>query len=284
MTDPRERIAAQFSYEGERADIWRGFDRILPTEAFLNLGYSTRWRPHVVGSPQERLAGVLARELRATADLAGGRLLDVGCGRGGPTVHLAERLDCAAVGVDLVAYNVRQARENAVGADATFLQGDATTLPVQSDAVAACTSMDAVVYVPETRAVYEEMSRVVAPGGVVGVSDLLAADGLDADARATVDAFADAWDMPPPVPAGGYLTTIEAAGLTVERRRDITAHSLGRFRKWARLYLALAEHASGALARALGRWGLDAEAVTRQVRAAHAALPHLCHVLVTARA
>lgn len=80
-----EHVRGQFSYQGSRADIWRVFDTVLNTREFLNLGYSPWYLPHVVGSSQRRLArnigtGLAAR-LPVTEDV---RLVDVGCGRGGP--------------------------------------------------------------------------------------------------------------------------------------------------------------------------------------------------------
>jgi hypothetical protein len=52
----RERIVDQFSYQGEHADVWKGFDLLLETEEFLNLGYSKPYRPQFLGSSQRRLA------------------------------------------------------------------------------------------------------------------------------------------------------------------------------------------------------------------------------------
>ena len=280
-----ERIGEQFAYRGERADVWRAFDRFLDTDAYLNLGYSPRYLPHVVGSSQRRLARVVGDGLEERLGATGGvRLLDVGCGRGGPAAVLADEFGFDVVGVDLVPYNVAAARRNAAraGVRAAFAVGDAARLPVDSGAVDAATSIDALVYVPDERAAFDELARVVRPGGVVAVSDLLARDGLDRGARAAVDAFADAWDMPAIAPASRYLDDLAAAGLVADEARELGPHSVDRFRTWTRLYLGLAERSSGPTGWLLDRWGLDADAVTEQVRCAHEALPHLRHVLIYA--
>ncbi|MFB6184356.1 MAG: class I SAM-dependent methyltransferase [Haloarculaceae archaeon] len=285
--DLRARIADQFSGRGDRADVWRGFELFLPTESYLNLGYSPWYLPHVLGSPQRRLATVIGRDLadRLPAT-AGAPLLDVGCGRGGPAVHLADRFGFDVTGVDLVPYNVATARANAnvnANRSASFVVGDATRLPVATDAVAAATAIDALVYVPDREAAVSELARVVRPGGYVSISDLVVADGLDDAAREVVAVFADAWDMSPPATVGAHREAMGRAGLSVETVVDGSAHSVARFPKWARLYLGLADRVPGITASVLQRWGLDADRVTEQVRAALAALPNLRHVRLVAR-
>jgi SAM-dependent methyltransferase len=304
----RDRIADQFSYRGERADVWRAFDLFLDTDAYLNLGYSGRYRPYVLGSPQRRLAGVvgerLAAHLPATEDV---RLLDVGCGRGGPTIHLAERFGFRAVGVDLVPYNVGRAREhvergtntgpernvwngNADGEenappDVEYVVGDATRLPLAPDSIGACTAIDSLVYLPDRRAAFDELATVLEPGGVFACSDLLAGADLADDERRAVDSFAEAWDMPSPATFGGYERALDDAGFDVRERTDVTPNSVGRFRTWTTAFLRiLASPLGPPVERALRARDLDPSVIERQVSRAHEALPHLRHVVLVANA
>ncbi|AUX10364.1 SAM-dependent methyltransferase [Halalkaliarchaeum desulfuricum] len=301
MTDPdlARRIADQFSGRGKRADIWRGFDAFLDTDAFLNLGYSPRYGSHLLGSPQDRLAKLVVAELNrhhrpSTAEdgfpaRSAGKLLDVGCGRGGPTYRLGERTPFDVVGIDLVTENVVRAQDGAEssqrrGSDTglpSFLVGDATRLPFTTGAFSAIVAVDSLVYVPAIGRALDEFSRVLADGGVGVVSDLVAdrnAGVPDDD----LERFGEAWDMPRPRPRERYLSTMAERGLRVRRVRDLTDNSVGRFRKWSQLYLAVADGpGGGVLERLLRREGLDPDAVTEQVRAAHRALPALRHVLVT---
>lgn len=296
-TDPdslRERIANQFSYRGERADVWRAFDRFLETESFLNLGYSKRYQPLPVGSSQRRLAlkvgQTLAAHLRTTE---GVRLLDVGCGRGGPTIEVADRFGFRAVGVDLVPYNVSRARENATerrlgspgrDVDVDFVVGDATRLPLAPRSVTACTAVDALVYLPDREAVFAELAAVLDHDGLFVCSDLLALSDPDETERRTVDRFADAWDMPPIGTRPAYERALADAGFDVRAVEDLTPHSVGRFRKWTWAFLQFYDSPAGAvLDRLLERRGFDVETVLEQVRRAHDALPSLRHALFVAR-
>ena len=281
-----ERIARQFSYRGEGADVWRAFDRLLATDAYLNLGYSPRYLPHVVGSSQRRLARLVGEGLAdRLGETAGVPLVDVGCGRGGPAAVLAGEVGFDVVGVDLVPYNVAAARRTVTraGVSAEFVVGDAARLPIATDAAVAATSIDALVYAPDEEAAFAELARTVRPGGVVAVSDLLVDPDPNDAATDRVTAFAEAWDMPGIAPVDRYVEWLASAGLVVDEIRDLSPHSVDRFHKWTRLYLGLVERAPGQARRVLGRWDLDADRITAQVRAAHDALPYLRHVLVYAR-
>lgn len=285
----RERIAEQFSYRGERADVWRLFDLLLATDEFLNLGYSERYRPHVLASSQRRLVtevgATVASHLPATD---GARLLDVGCGRGGPAIHLADRFGFRVTGVDLVPYNVARATANARERGPTtttdFAVGDATALPFAPDSFAACTAIDALVYLPDRAAVFDAVADVLESGGVFALSDLVARPDVDARDRELVDAFADAWDMPPPGSVDAYERAIDEASLELVAVEDLTRHSVGKFRRWTTPFRWLIASPLGALVeRLLRARGLDPATVLDQIERAHRALPSLRHVILVAR-
>ena len=279
----RNRLVEQFSADGTRADIWHGFRRLLPTNEYLNLGYSGRFQSHLIGSPQRRLVDQVGDALEARlAHTDGVPLLDVGCGRGGPALHLRGRLGADATGIDLVPYNVSVARSNALaeGVSPSFVVGDASRTPFADGSFGACTAIDAIVYVPHKEAVFAEIARVLRAGGWLIATDLLRRDGPESPA---VDAFTDAWDMAPLWTLEAYRHALEDAGLTVESVRELGPNSIDSFRRWTTLYLALARRFEPLVRRLLEQWGLDFQVVTGQVRAAHEALPRLRHVMVCAR-
>jgi SAM-dependent methyltransferase len=280
--DRRERVGDHFAARSERADIWRAFDLVLETDAYLNLGYSRWYQPHPLGSSQRRLVATVGRQLTESGPPGRG-LLDLGDGRGGPATQFASRFGFGVTGVDLVPANARRASEqaNEADADASFVVGDATALPFEAESFPACAAVDALVYVPNRRAAFREVAEVLEPGGVVVVSDLVRLPAAD---RATVDAFADAWDMPPLDTAAAYQQWVADAALQLEGIHDISAHSVGRFRRWTTPFLWLVDGPVGTLVeRSLARFGLDPAVVLEQVRLAHRALPALRHILLKAR-
>ena len=115
-------------------------------------------------------------------------------------------------------------------------------------------------------------------------SDLMRRADVSEAEGALVDSFADAWDMPSLGTVGGYEAALGGAGLELEAVEDVTEHSVGRFRKWTALYLALLGSPLGALVeRLLEAYGLDPAAITEQVTRAHRALPFLRHVIFVAK-
>ena len=279
--DRRKRVRDHFASRSHRADVWRAFDLVLETDTFLNLGYSAWYQPHPLGSSQRRLVAEVGNRL-AGAGPPGRSLLDVGCGRGGPAVAFASWFGFDVTGVDLVRKNVSRARARARARDinAAFVVGDATALPFADGTFAACTSVDALVYVPNRRAAFEQIAGVLEPGGVLIVTDLVRAASAN---LAAVDAFADAWDMPPLDTAGAYEQWLSDAGFRVERLENISTHSVGRFRRYTTPFVALVDSPAGGLVRrGLDRYGLDPAVVLDQIRRAHRALPDLRHVAITA--
>lgn len=188
---------------------------------------------HLVGSAQERLAREVAAGVERHA--AGRRLLDVSCGRGGAAAVFADTgFDVA--GVDLVPYNVVRAGERA---DGGFVVGDATALPFADGAFDVCVSVDAPLYFPDEGGFFREARRVIGDHGVVAVSDLVVPDGLGADARRELRAFADAWDMAGVASTSEYGEHLAGNGFDVVEVRSVTSNSIVRFGRWALRYLLL---------------------------------------------
>lgn len=128
------------------------------------------------------------RGLLATADLAnemglaaGMRLLDLGCGLGGPARYLAATYGAEVVGVDLSESFVDTARylsERCRLADrTTFMVGDATDPPVTAASCARVFLQHVAMNIADRPALYRAIRRALKPGGKLGIHDLVAAAG-----------------------------------------------------------------------------------------------------------
>lgn len=283
----REQIRDQFSDRGSHADIWKVLDMVTNTREFLNLGYSPWYLPSFVGSSQRRLARKIGVDLRARLPATDKvRLLDIGCGRGGPSIFFVQSLGFDVTGVDLVPSNLAVARGNAVSREVPvgFIGGDATYLPIKPNSFDVCTALDSIVYIPEKRAAFDEMANVLQDGGLIALSDLARCEGLSETQVTVVDEFADAWDMPPLVPPEQYRRIVEHAGFTQIDIHNISPHSVARLRKWTALYLRLVgDGVCKPVDYFAHRSGLDIATITQQIRYGHKALPYLQHLTIYAR-
>lgn len=99
---------------------------------------------------------------------AGGRWLDAGCGTGALTATiLAEAEPAEVMGVDTSRGFLAGARTRSPDSRATFLHGDAQSLPLGDGLFDAVVSGLMLNFVPEPGRAAAELARVAAPGGTV---------------------------------------------------------------------------------------------------------------------
>jgi SAM-dependent methyltransferase len=101
-------------------------------------------------------------------DLAGKRVLDIGCGLGGKTVAYAEA-KARVTGVDLSAENIARCSvfARAHGVEATFAAGDAERLPFAAGTFDAVIANDSLEHFADPERALGEFARVLAPGGSI---------------------------------------------------------------------------------------------------------------------
>lgn len=122
------------------------------------------------------------RELARAARLdANKHVLDVGSGLGGPSRRIAHEFGCRVTGIDLTDEYCRMATMLAerVGLShlVTYRQGDALDLPFPDAAFDAVWTQHAAMNIPDKATLYGEMARVLKPGGLLAIYDVLAGPG-----------------------------------------------------------------------------------------------------------
>lgn len=176
----------------------------------------------------------LTRRLADLLDLRPGQqVLDVASGTGATALLLASERSVDVVGVELGEAQVTRARADAerLGLDGRvrFEVGDAERLPLPDASFDAVVCECAFCTFPSKDAAAAELSRVLRPGGRVGISDVwLEADRLEEELRglaAWLACLADARPVPQ------LRQILEAAGLEVthvERHDDALAATIER--------------------------------------------------------
>lgn len=107
---------------------------------------------------------------------SGGRLLDLGCGQGGPAIHAAQRLDVHVTGVTVSAGQVEQATAAAERACVTslvdFAVADMTRLPFPDASFDSAYAIESLLFhVADKAAAFAEIARVLRPGAALVAAD-----------------------------------------------------------------------------------------------------------------
>lgn len=132
----------------------------------------------------------------------GDRLVDLGCGRGGPGVWLADRSGADLLGLDVTAVPLEAARQRAeaAGVTAAFRVGSFVRSGLEDASAAAVVSIDAVHFATDVDAAFVELARVLRPGGRLAVT-----------APETVDDLDQAADRPSRLAASAVRAELEVA-------------------------------------------------------------------------
>lgn len=142
----------------KRTQVREMFDRIAPRYDLMNRlitwGMDQRWRRLMLD-----LAGVRP----------GDRVLDLACGTG-DLCELVRSRGARVVGVDFAGVMLQGAR--ARGIDAHFVRGDAASLPVADASVDVVTCGFALRNFVALGPVFDELHRVLAPGGRLALIDV----------------------------------------------------------------------------------------------------------------
>ena len=122
---------------------------------------------------------VLQRVADAVGNLGGldasHRVLDVGCGMGGPGRFLADRYGCYVTGTDLLPLRVDTARLLSqmvgMGDRVEYRAADATNLPYGDGAFHEAWLLDSSIHMRDKSDLFREVARVVAGGGLLVLHD-----------------------------------------------------------------------------------------------------------------
>lgn len=156
----------------------------------------------------------------------GTRVLDVGCGIGGPARTLSAEFGCEVTGVDLTADFIHAARmlsaRVGMAAQVTFLEGSALALPVADASFDLVWSQNMLMNIPDKAQFAREVARVLRPGGRCAIESVVAGEGEVL--------FPSFWASEPAlsfVPRPDELrAAFAAAGLVMQLWQDNTARVL----------------------------------------------------------
>ena len=161
-------------------------------------------------------------------------VLEIGCGSGGYAVHLAKRIGCQVMGLDMNAEGVRNAKalaeEDKLDGRVKFEQCDVSQrLPVEDNAFDAIYSNDVLCHVPRRSQVLSDLRRVLKPGGRLLFSDALIIGGLLSHEEIATRSSIGMYFFSPP---GENERLIKQSGLKQIEARDTTDSAALLSKRW----------------------------------------------------
>lgn len=177
---------------------------------YFNVGYWTAETKDLV-----RACDALVDEVAAPIPGDASFVLDTGCGLGAGTRRLADRLPRArVVGANMSLWQLRKTR----GRGALAMATDAARLGVASNSADAVVALESALHFDTRDDFFREAFRVLRPGGVLSVADMLF---HEAD-------VIGAWMVPGPNRVGdlqAYEERVRAAGFISIASRDVTSQT-----------------------------------------------------------
>jgi len=161
-------------------------------------------------------------------------VLEIGCGSGVYALHLAEKVGCQIVGVDLNEPGIRSARELAqttgLGSRARFERCDVSKkLPFDDKTFDAVFSNDVLCHVPGRLDLLAEIFRVVKPSGRMLFSDALVIGGMISAEEIAIRSSIGFYFYSPP---GENERLLEQAGFSEVGITDTTENAALISKKW----------------------------------------------------
>jgi SAM-dependent methyltransferase len=171
------------------------------------------------------------------------RLLDLGCGPGGPLTFILGLVGCHGSGTDLSAKAIAagRARATSLGLDGLVILQEADLnepIPFGSQSFDAVMSLDVILHLRDRAEVFREVARVLTPGGRFLFTDAGTITGSISDEEIRLRAAHGYTQF---VPAGFNERMLELAGFRIIDRTDRTASVLKNAR--GRLAARLAHQA-----------------------------------------
>lgn len=158
----------------------------------------------------------------------GAKVLDLGCGVGGPMMNIARFTGADITGINNNDYQIGKGRkyleEAGLSGQCRFLKCDFMNLPMEGDSIDAVYSIEAIPHAPDKEALFREIRRVLKPGAKFVASDWCVTDMYDAgnaDHVRMVRGMEIGSGLPYTFSTNESRAALESAGFEIEFCKDL---------------------------------------------------------------
>jgi tocopherol O-methyltransferase len=196
--------------------------------------YRLFWGPHIHhglwdADESPRAAQVQLTERMATlAEIKSGQqLVDIGCGMGASSIHLAKSRHCHCLGVTISPLQRRwaalSARWHGVSNQVEFRRADAEQLELAQQSVDVVWSVECTEHLFDKPRFFQRAASWVRPRGTIAICAWLAGDTADALCAQQVYDVCEGFFCPSLGTSADYVQWLEQAGLQMEHCLDWTS-------------------------------------------------------------
>ncbi len=198
------------------------------------LFYRLLWGQHIhhglwsADESPQLAAQQLTERVAAEAGIQkGARVVDIGCGMGGSSIHLAKALDCDVTGVTISSFQRRWATmsswKNGTSRRTRFLCEDAERVQFEPASFDVAWSLECTEHLFDKPAFFRKMATWLKPGGKVAICAWLSGDEpLDEAGRQMVYDVCEGFFCPSLGTTDDYCTWLTDAGLQMKNTLDWT--------------------------------------------------------------
>ena len=196
--------------------------------------YRLFWGPHIHHGLWEADESPRAAQLQLTERMAtlarikpGQQLVDVGCGMGASSIHLAKSRNCRCLGVTISPLQRRwaalSARWHRVSNQVEFRRADAEQFELPQRSVDAVWSIECTEHLFDKPRFFKRAAGWLKPGGTIAICAWLAGNTLDASRAQQVHDVCEGFFCPSLGTSDDYVQWLQQAGMQIEHCVDWTS-------------------------------------------------------------
>ncbi|CAF2875610.1 unnamed protein product [Rotaria sp. Silwood2] len=166
----------------------------------------------------------------------GDKVLDIGCGVGGPLRRIAYLTGAHITGITISQYQVQRATVIGVPANCQFIQGDFMDLPFENNSFDHVYAIESVCHAPEKSKCFAEVFRVLKPGGSFVGYDVCLTDKYDDQNREHIEIIRlmeASFGLPKLKSTHELVSDLKSVGFTVEENRIIPEADIPSYQRLA---------------------------------------------------